>query len=264
MEASDGYWLPHTSSIDFCEENYAHLKSVVELHNTWSSLAGISFFGLVGLWKGNPTKEYRYSLGYLILFLIGVGSAGLHGTLHWVFQSSDELPMIYLVTLMNFMAVEFDSPLGNPKYPKLTVILTILMLVNTLIYYIFQHLYLVFIATYTSISSYHLYLVYSLVHQRNKGGALSKKLSRWSVMSYLGSFVLWLVDMFHCEFSKLGKGMTFHIIWHFGAGLGAYLGIVALENCRCVALGIPCELNYLWGLIPFLKRVNGSKTEKSS
>jgi hypothetical protein len=136
MEVSDGYWLPHTSSIDFCEffheyiqmsmiiciviihtfhsfhdlllphspsitnlfvhtfpytgeANYAHLNSIVELHNTWSSIAGISLFGLIGLWKGNPTREIRYSLGYIILFLIGLGSAGLHGTLHWIFQSSD-------------------------------------------------------------------------------------------------------------------------------------------------------------------------------
>jgi hypothetical protein len=65
------------------------LYEVVELHNTWSSLAGLSLFGLVGIWKGNPTRELRYALGYLILFLIGLGSAGLHGTLHWIFQSSD-------------------------------------------------------------------------------------------------------------------------------------------------------------------------------
>lgn len=62
---------------------------MVEFHNTWSSLAGISLFGVIGLWKGNPTKEIRYTLGYIVLLMIGVGSAGLHGTLHWIFQSSD-------------------------------------------------------------------------------------------------------------------------------------------------------------------------------
>jgi Alkaline phytoceramidase (aPHC). len=174
-----------------------------------------------------------------------------------------ELPMIYLVTLMNFMAVEFASPQGKPKYPKLPLILLILVLVNTLIYYKFQHLYLVFIATYTAITSYHLYLVYSLIYKNNAGGHISKKLSRWSVISYLGSFVLWLVDMFYCEFSSLlGIGMTFHVIWHFGAGFGAYLGIVSLENCRCVALDIPCELDFmLFGCIPFLKRVDDSSKD---
>jgi predicted branched-subunit amino acid permease len=66
--------------------------------------------------------------------------------------------------------------------------------------------------------------------------------------------------MFQCEWSILGNGMTFHVIWHFGAGFGAYLGIVALENCRCVALDIPCELKYLYGVVPFLQRVDKSKS----
>lgn len=71
------------------ETNYGQSNNVVEFHNTWSSLAGISLFGVIGLWKGNPTKEIRYTLGYIVLLMIGVGSAGLHGTLHWIFQSSD-------------------------------------------------------------------------------------------------------------------------------------------------------------------------------
>lgn len=56
--------------------------------------------------------------------------------------------------------------------------------------------------------------------------------------------------------------MTFHVIWHFGAGFGAYLGIVSLENCRCVALGIPCELGYVFGLIPFLKKLVVDESSK--
>jgi hypothetical protein len=71
------------------EENYLHSDAIVELHNCWSSLAGISLFGFIGMTYGNATTEIRYFLAYLTLFLIGVGSAGLHGTMHWVFQSSD-------------------------------------------------------------------------------------------------------------------------------------------------------------------------------
>jgi hypothetical protein len=71
------------------EENYGHSNMVVEFHNTWSSLAFLSLFGIIGLWKGNPTKEVRHSLAYFVLFMIGIGSAGLHGSLHWIFQSSD-------------------------------------------------------------------------------------------------------------------------------------------------------------------------------
>lgn len=252
------------------------MYEVVELHNTWSSLAGISLFGLIGLWKGNPTGDLRYALGYFILVLIGLGSAGLHGTLHWVFQSSDgkkntlicidmflkspieftpsssfiELPMIYLVTLMNFMAVEVDSPRNNPAYPRLPLILSIIMVVNTFVYYTFQHLYFVFITTYTCLSTYHFYLAYITMFKNNKGGKVCRSLFLWSQGSYLGGFLFWLVDMLLCDYSNLGKGMTFHVIWHFGAGFGGYLIIVTYEICRARALNIKCELAFLFGLIP--------------
>ena len=169
-----------------------------------------------------------------------------------------ELPMIYLVVVMNFMAVEFDSPLNKPKYPRLPIILTILMVINTLVYYKFQHLYLVFIGTYAAASSYHIYLVYKLIYATNAGGQVSRKLCQNSQISYLGvGFPLWLVDMFHCDWfldnlSGHSLGMTFHVIWHFGAGYGAYLGIVSLENCRARALGLPCRLEYILGCIPYM------------
>jgi dihydroceramidase len=86
------YWEPHTSSIDFCEENYLHSNYIVEIHNVWSSLLGISLFGIIGLiYHPNLNHEKRNLLAYWILVLIGIGSAGLHGSLHWIFQSSDEV-----------------------------------------------------------------------------------------------------------------------------------------------------------------------------
>ena len=104
------YWEPHSSSVDFCETNYLHFDHVVEWHNSWSSLLGISFFGLIGIIYNNPTNEVRNVLAYLILLLIGVGSVGLHSTLHWMFQSSDELPMLYICNALNFMFIEYDAP----------------------------------------------------------------------------------------------------------------------------------------------------------
>ena len=135
-----GYWSPHTSSIDFCEPNYAHTSHVVEPHNVWSSLVGLSLVGLFGLKYGNPTHEARYVLIYATLILIGIGSACLHGTLHWFFQSSDELPMIYIVIGLFYAVVECEAPRGRPKYAWLPAALVALAAANTAIYYTFQHL----------------------------------------------------------------------------------------------------------------------------
>ena len=161
--------------------------------------------------------------------------------------------MIYLVTLMNFITIEVDSPHGKPKYPFLPLILNILMVANTLIYFTYQHLYLVFIATNTFVTVFETYLLYTAVFINNKGGVTSRNLCKAFQVSYFGGFLFWLVDMFQCDSSVLGKGMTFHVLWHFGAGFGGYLGLVALENCRVVALDMKSEIAYVLGFVPYVK-----------
>ncbi|OEU10819.1 aPHC-domain-containing protein [Fragilariopsis cylindrus CCMP1102] len=120
----DGYWEPHTSSIDFCETNYLHSSYIAEPHNLFSSLWGLSLLGLIGIYYGNPTGEIRFKIAYGILILIGIGSAALHGTLNWVFQSADELPMIYLVISALYCLIELGDdddvtvPIPSPSQQK--------------------------------------------------------------------------------------------------------------------------------------------------
>ncbi len=249
-----GLWEPHSSSIDFCELNYEHTNSIVEFHNTWSSLAGISLFGLIGLVWGNPSGELRHSIAYAILLLIGVGSAGLHGTLHWIFQSSDELPMVYLMTLLNYLCVEYDS--RELKYPRLPSFLVVLMVLNTFIYYAFQHLFVVFFLTYGSAVLINCYLVCDIMYKKNSGGMIGRKISNLGIMSYMViGFPLWVLDMTYCDWLMnhlywQSLGMTLHIIWHFTAGFTGYCIIVGMEYCRMVALGLPCECKFWFGIIP--------------
>ena len=106
-------------------------KYIVEIHNTWSSILGISSFGMFGLVFGNPTHELRNIIAYLVIVLIGFGSAGLHGTLHWIYQSSDELPMIYLIMCYLYLCAEVDSLPAKPNYPHLPTILTVSSTINT-------------------------------------------------------------------------------------------------------------------------------------
>eukprot|EP00557_Chaetoceros_sp_GSL56_P004669 CAMPEP_0176506182 /NCGR_PEP_ID=MMETSP0200_2-20121128/16896_1 /TAXON_ID=947934 /ORGANISM="Chaetoceros sp., Strain GSL56" /LENGTH=104 /DNA_ID=CAMNT_0017905795 /DNA_START=573 /DNA_END=884 /DNA_ORIENTATION=+ len=101
------FWEPHSSSIDFCESNYLISNYIVEVHNSWSSIVGLSLFGILGLAINNHTRELRHTVAYSILVLIGLGSAGLHGTLHWFLQSSDELPMMYLLLSIIYLCAEW-------------------------------------------------------------------------------------------------------------------------------------------------------------
>lgn len=263
-----GFWEPHTSSIDFCESNYVHSSHIVELHNTWSSLLGISLFGLIGIVWANPLRvygEHRWTLAYAILILIGIGSAGLHGSLHWIFQSSDELPMVYLATSILYLALEYNAPLQQqaaPNYPYLPSIFTALMVLNTVVYYCFQHIYGVFLVTYATEVTVLTILTWRIGRSRSIQEHVSKRLGVLAAFSYL--FIgapVWVLDMLHCHrvvlpyahrLPGIWEGATPHVIWHFAAGFGAYCCIVALYCARLEELKMPFYVQMLGGVVPII------------
>lgn len=260
------YWEPHTSSIDFCESNYLHSPYVVELHNTWSSLIGIASFGLIGAIWNNPTKELRTVLAYLVLLLIGVGSTGLHLSLHWIYQASDELPMLYMSNVLNFMCLEYDAPMGKPHSPNLPYIFLVLSVLHTVVYYRFQDNYVVFFLTYAFGVVLHVVLGVKIVYVgRHKRGAITKRLGIMAILTYL--FVglpVWILDMQHCDAilnisetmlpTFFWRGITPHVLWHFAAAFGTYCAIACVVACRMEELKMPFRLEYLWGIVPLTVR----------
>lgn len=256
-----GFWEPHSSSIDFCERNYENSHHIAELHNTWSSLLGISLFGLIGLIWGNPTKEIRHTLAHAILLFIGLGSAGLHGTLHWIFQSSDELPMVYLVAMYMYMGFELDSKKGQLHHPRLPLMLFILLAINTVVYYAFQHVYLVFIISYNSLVIVNTGLMFNNNIRKKVGGEMGKRIGIRALIAYLiiGA-PIWMIDMGFCDWilthvADSTFGMTLHVVWHIAAGYGAYCITTNLEYCRMIALGLPCECTFWMGIVPFTRLI---------
>jgi len=169
--------------------------------------------------------------------------------------------MIYLVTLANYMCVEVDSKVGEPKYPQLPTFLNILMVINTFIYYTFQHIYAVFIATYAVSSILNTFLLVYVVHWKNTGGKMGKKIFKGTVIGYLIiAFPIWLVDMHCCDWVLTNvadnmHGLTLHVVWHLCAGYGAYCVLVTLEYCRMIALKIPCTCDFWLGFIPITRRL---------
>ena len=252
------YWEPHSASIDFCETNYFHSNHIVEIHNTRSSIIGLSSFGVMGLMLGNHTGERRNTVAYLVLILIGIGSAGLHGTLHWFLQSADELPMMYLLTCLLYMCAEYDAPRGKPNYPRLPQILSLLATVNTIIYYCFQQFYLVFIFSFGSGGTAVLtWLHYTLYGKPGRSREAQHICSIGVISILMGGLPCWLYDMLQCK-SFIGQadhflhGLTPHVLWHFGAGFAAYCTIVSLECCRMEELGIPYKAKFIGGVFPLI------------
>ncbi len=53
------------------------------------------------------------------------------------------------------------------------------------------------------------------------------------IFAYYGGAVFWMLDLFYCEHVR---PYQFHSIWHFMAGYGAYLWVVALMKLRADSL----------------------------
>lgn len=252
-----GYWEPHTSSVDFCEPNYFLSQYVVEPHNTWSSLF-ITYIACIGLLWGNPTKEWGISAMFAVLAIIGIGSAGLHSTLHWVLQSSDEVPMLWQI--LSFLHVltqlNYSGKLTPSGEMQVSLGFIVLAIVQTIVYYCFQQIYAVFIISIVVYST--IIVVWATkmlwVEMTADQQTIVWLLWRLSFFCYvvLGAG-LWILDMNLCHlllpFYEASSGITLHVLWHIFAGMGTYLLATLLVVARLHRAGKRAELH--WPL-PFL------------
>ena len=281
-----GYWEPHTSSIDFCETNYLLSPYIVEPHNSLSSIWGLTLLGLIGIYWGNPTGELRFKIAYGVLIVIGIGSAGLHGTLHWIFQSSDELPMIYLVLAGLYCCLENDTALPDKlKYPWLPHMFVLLGIINTLVYFRFQEIYIVFLLTFVSMTTATFFLhikialkqrtiarssIGTVTDVQRNNARLALRFYAWHYLVYLGiASPVWFLDQLWCE--KLSplydslpfflRGFTLHVLWHVTAGLGAHTILQFSVACRMTVRGIPCRIRWILGAIPVVASAVGREKD---
>ncbi|PHH86373.1 hypothetical protein CDD83_10358 [Cordyceps sp. RAO-2017] len=98
----DGFWGEQTSTLNFCEEDYALSFYCAELCNTLTN-ALFLWLGVRGirncLRQSHPTIFLFAFLGYIV---VGLGSVFFHATLKYPMQLVDELSMIYTTCLMMY------------------------------------------------------------------------------------------------------------------------------------------------------------------
>lgn len=254
-----GFWEPHTSSIDFCEPNYVASEYFAEFHNVWSSLYMV-ILGFYGLYN-SPSLEWRFRAMFAILIAVGAGSAALHGTLHWWWQSSDEVPMLWANLSFIFALSKMYSYYGESTSYFAGIIIAV-GLMQTYVYYSFRHMFWLFVAQYSLLVVVVTIWVGYLVFTANSYDyPIRLVLFRGSLVSYvLIGFSLWAYEMHSCdsliEFYTNAQGASFHILWHIGAGLGTYLLILLLITIRMQTFGgiIALKWNY-FGLFPMVYQI---------
>jgi hypothetical protein len=163
------------------------------------------------------------------------------------------------------MCLEIDAPRGKPNYLHLPHFLLFLTVILTILYYAYQHLYLVFIFVFTLESILILGAFYRILVRTSNPSACGRQWAYRGAAAYLiVGFPLWLVDMLQCNRVlsivndpnglypwDLLRGATPHVIWHFGSGYGAYCFILSLVCVRMEKLNIPYVVQF-HPMIPFI------------
>jgi dihydroceramidase len=266
-----GHWLPHTSSIDFCEPDYLLSHYVAEPFNVVSSLF-IAVLGLCGLLHSNPTGEGMFTLQFVVIVAIGLGSVLLHTTLQAFPQSLDEVPMMWFNVLSYYIIMNMQAKRNAQNtwsIDALGVLFLSVAVLETYIYYSMRWLYVMFLLVYgstllgvTGWSAKYTFgknITHSPAHVK-----LAKEIFIAACVSYfLVGGVCWIVDMNLCThllpLYTSCYGATLHIIWHVTAGYGGYLQTLLLVVARAGELGIAVERRWAWGVVPIIIRTTAEK-----
>lgn len=251
-----GFWGPPTATIDWCEANYAHSHYVCEWFNTLSSFAmvGVGIAGMLWHWR---LLERRFSVAFLSVGLVGVGSAAFHGTLLFSLQMLDELPMLYTATLLVYILLE-DQP--RPRFGlRLPIALLAYLAIATYgAAFTRGELQVTFFqGTFTLLELFALYRTYRL-YQASPSPAL-RRLFRVGMGFYGAAIVMWLADLKLCSslvagFASLGLPYPqLHAFWHVLVSAGFYALILVIAHERLRTLGRQPTLGKRAGLGVYLR-----------
>lgn len=199
------------SSVDFCEHNYQY-PLIAEFHNVWSSLF-IIFAGYVGLMYNNPSNKLQYSIKYLLLMCVGIGSVCLHSSLHWFGQALDEVSMLLLVLSLIYGNIYTTDIYGTCYFDEWYFAFGLFLVV---FYFYFRTNYLVFLSTFVLLCGVAFYVNDITNFQTNF----------YTTCGIAGIGTLfWLLDMILCNVlhdNVYYGGATFHVIWHILISYACY------------------------------------------
>lgn len=226
--SSAGFWGEPTANIEWCEEKYYISNYIAEFWNSLSNMPFIflSIISLYQLRKINLKK--RFSICYLMICAVGLGSFLFHATLLYEAQLMDELPMMLMIGQATFCLFSMGD--GHSKKEKGITALIIYsgIAVSTSIYIIWNeplifHVIFGFFVAVCIFSSIKL----SRTIKKSRGGVVRGiSIQRGLVVSAtlnIAGFIFWYIDLVHCSSLKAVRGIVhdhashlfqFHAWWH--------------------------------------------------
>jgi len=269
------FWGIPTASVDWCEKNYEVCMFIAEFWNTiTSSLIGI--FGLIGAYLTIRERiERRFTVLYLIIILVGLGSVAFHGTLLLEYQLLDELPMLWGMMGWVFIIYRMESPRSTTKEDRrLALILSVISIVWTVFARRIHSDYpVIFQGTFVLLVAFCCLNLHKFYHVcKNPTARMLYIVYNLSVGVGAG---LWLLDKHACTalHNTLGKYWwhqyfgSFHGYWHTLMAANVYVGPVFAATVRSEILGSKSKIEWFMGMFPYLGRdkpsrlQSGGKTE---
>lgn len=256
------FWGTPTSSIDWCERNYAVSPYVAEFWNTITN----SLFVFVGLFGAYLKYKYlksekRFIVLDLFVAIIGLGSAAFHGTMLFSTQLFDELPMVWCSLIQLFVLLRMQdfkddkqsswSLILDDNIAKVLVVFGIVWTANA--YWIHRQYNIAFQLFFIATTAYGFYLMSDIYHKTNNIHAKRLLVVYFASLGLAGTF--WLTDNTFCKEIEdtLGHQSTFRFVGSFHG----YWHILMAVNAYCGSLFVTLIRSELWGKKPTLKFCGG-------
>lgn len=250
-----GLWGPPTSTVDWCEANYAVTPLICEFFNTLSSLAMVVAGGVGALFHRRVFDRWML-LAFALLGVVGIGSVAFHATLRFEFQLLDELPMLYLVTLMVYLLLEPGPtrrfgrwlPVALLSYAVLAT-LSDVMTRGRVQFFAFQ-------LSFGALEMFCLVRVYLLsVQPRDRP---VRPLFKLGLAFYLGGILFWFIDLRFCSLLSGRLPATgfpnpqLHAWWHVLVSGGFYLLLLVVAYDRLARRGATPTVKTVGRVFPSL------------
>jgi len=235
----EGFWQI-TSSIDWCERNYVVSWYIAEFWNTLSSLI-IILCGALDLYHAIKMKtELSFKLYAFSVIMVGIGTVCFHGSLTYIGQLGDELPMVWCMMVSWYILLTMEQKNSEGVLPK---ILAIYCVVFSLVHAIgaFTVLFQIHFVVLMFVP-----LVYGYKYvQQYQAHPQLRPLALYYATLWAVAGIVWLLDQLCCQslhslrIDSIGAEIPnpqLHAFWHILTGYCTHVGMIKLRVIRHMVL----------------------------
>ncbi|KAF2706868.1 alkaline phytoceramidase [Pleomassaria siparia CBS 279.74] len=268
-----GAWGKPNSNHNFCEEDYIISTYIAEFVNTLTNLTYI-LYGAHGLRRVRKRKDggllSTLAIPYWGLIGVGVLSGWYHATLKYHSQMGDDLSMFLASGSLLHQLMIFDATPSQRLY-RTAMILGAIIPVS--VYHVWADEIVMHEILFGILVVLIGYKTRALIKEKVKSEESKKRLgglATFGMMSCGLGYFLWNIDFHLCSYVTSFKrslglpwGLLFelHGWWHIFTGIGAYIGMAAVEYLVTMEEGKTdrIEEGFVWPVHAVLRDLEGEK-----